>query len=384
MKTKQYQKKKQSNILILLGLILIGILVILLYPQPTIIDYTKLPDEEVFMKRVQDITNQKKQRNAEGQNYCIFEVVDEQNQPIKDSQIQLYNGRFPIVTLTTNKEGIASVSDLQKEEYAFQQLSSKKGYHILDKNYYKIELDDGICHFKIKNNKENTELTTYEKEPIFFTSVSKEENDIRKVKENWYEDYTFLKEDLRGETMSVYALEEKTEGGKIQKDYQVTITNATIQSIDIKWEEKQENQKLVNVKGKETTHFENGKGFSLVSDEKNGLSEAKVKMTIIFEKEGKRYKVAKEITLGKKIDSYGSATIINATEQNLDYQIYNAEEETEVEFENASGWIESQKGTRIDNMETGIYRIDAYKNGQRIGFYYFAIEQGKDTEIKFN
>ena len=357
-------KNKQIRIFLSIIIIIIELFALLLYVRDSkIINYTKVKDENLFMMRLQDHTDGYQLKDAEEKNFCLFEVVDEDEKPIEKSTIQLYRDGDVIATLTTNADGIAAISGLEAKKYTFKQTKSKKDV-ALNEDLTEVNLNKEQCSFIIKNGKDETSITKKEDSNLI-NLLSDEEKDLLKTtKSVGMDSYIFLIEPLRGSQLTLYSRHDE-ENKKM--NYYLLIDDAIIKKIDIHWQEKPSNQKLVDENGKKTDHFSQSE-FALVYEKE--MRDAPVTMTIVFEKDGKTYEIKKDFILGKELQEQGTAVIKNNTDSKISFTL---------RLESTHDKSEDSFSMRSEIEEKGTYHVTELKSG----VYYLTIDRDENSSSKY-
>ncbi len=368
-------KKKQIRFLMPIIIIFIELFAFLLYIRDSkIINYTKVKDEDLFMMRLRDHTDGYQLKDAEENNFCFFEVIDEDKKPIENSIIQIYRDGDIITTLKTNGDGIATISGLERKKYAFKQTESKNNV-TLNEDLTEVNLSKEQCHFIIQNGKDETSIIKKEDSSVI-NLLSEEEMKLLKTTTSVDKDsYIFLIEPLRGSQLTLYGTNDE-ENKKM--NYYLLIDDAIIKKIDIRWKEKTSNQKLIDENNKETNHFNQSK-FSLVYEK--AMKETPVEMTIVFEKDAKTYAIKKDFILGKELQEQGSVVIKNNTNSKISFDLrLDSTDDNSEESSLKKAKIEAGEDYYIDELNSGIYymTINLDKNSS---FKYFIVEGERITEV---
>ena len=366
--------KKNIKWLILAISIILVVIIIFLLNNEKVIDYTNLKESEIFMSSFADYLEDLPIKNSKTSTYCLFKVVDENDKPIEGATIKLYKITNEQITLETNKDGIAGVSGLERGTYNFKQTKTADGLALME-DYQEVNLLNENCNFTIKNTKkESTIKNNNEKQIVNLESVEHKEN--RKSDDNFEEEYLFLKDELVGEKLIIDYQKEKKEDNVLKRKCMINITNSFIKEIKIELDSDEE--KIVNSNNKVTNVFKDNESFYLISNN-DELKEVKAKLIITFEKDGKTYKVFKNVILGKN-EELGKINIINKTDKNLNIKIKEVNLSTNEEKDYEEFTLNKKIEATINKVPSGSYKINVYDNKKLKSFIYLEVENGKKTQ----
>ena len=116
-----------KRILFILIFIIVTIIIFItarnLFFEKPITDFTNISDNNLFMTSLIDYYHKEydsffylnESVGAKADNYCLFNVIDENNKPIKDAEIEFYDTFNNSVILKTNQEGYVSSCMLLKK-----------------------------------------------------------------------------------------------------------------------------------------------------------------------------------------------------------------------------------------------------------------------------
>ena len=286
-----------KRILFILIFIIVTIIIFItarnLFFEKPITDFTNISDNNLFMTSLIDYYHKEydsffylnESVGAKADNYCLFNVIDENNKPIKDAEIEFYDTFNNSVILKTNQEGYVGISNLQKKIYKFRLLN-------YNNELKKVDLKEENCNFTLKNKEIiNNKIS---QTPLQSEEIKEKDASILKYYKN---EYIFLKKELKGEKLTIINSRELGKYDDFYVEYYFQISNAVIKSIEV--ENIDSNDiKILSLDKKEQTKFQDDKGFYISGKDDEEFSNTKVNVIITFNYHNKLYKIKKEITLG--------------------------------------------------------------------------------------
>ncbi len=276
-----------------------------------VVDLRTIKEEELFIKKLST------DEVVDKEMILTFCVVDENNRPIKNAEIEI-TGKNQVIKLVTNADGYAGISGLEKGNYHYQQKKTRKNLKI-DSTTYAITLYSGEYFYQIVNAKEELsdndrkELTEkYEKKNTYLQEedeVEEEEleSDAKKDYKNAYnvkrEKYYFINKAFLGEFFEVSIFEDTNwyphEATYLRKHI-FKFSNAYLKKYTITLKKEIEGMKILDTKKKERKTFQNGEAFYISFDEKKlkTYEEVPAKIEFTIQKDGVIYQLEKNLLLG--------------------------------------------------------------------------------------
>ena len=277
-----------------------------------VVNLKTIKEEELFLKKLST------DEVVDKEILLTFSVVDENNRPIKNAEIEI-TGENQVIKLVTNADGYAGINGLEKGSYQYQQKKTRKNLKI-DSTSYTITLYRGNTYFyQIVNVKEELsdndrkELTKkYEKKNTYLQEedeVEEEEleSDAKKDYKNAYnvkrEKYYFINKAFLREFFEVSIFEDTKwypHDDIYLRKHIFKFSNAYLKKYTITLKKEIEGMKILDTKKKERKTFQNGEAFYISFDEKKlkTYEEVPAKIEFTIQKDGVIYQLEKTLLLG--------------------------------------------------------------------------------------
>ncbi len=373
----------RKYIIVLVILILSGFLsfVLLNKNNEKITNYTNISEDELLMKSLGYYKEELNRTNSSVDNYCIFKMVDEDNNLIKDGEIEFDDGSSKEIILKTNEEGYAGISYLTKKDYGFI-IKKIKGEEVKEEEEHLVNLNQEECNFTIKSTNDKIEITknTLNKRKNL---QSLESINITKSISYNIDESIFLKKDFLGEKLTIATSNELSIDGNAKYNYYVQISNAYILEMTVKLKNPLKTQKIVNLEGKEQSTFKDEAGFSFMASEEE-FKESEAELIITFKMNNKVYKIKKEITLGQNFEQAKQLQVKNNYKSTVKLEVNYLNINTGEEIFATSKDLESGYIWTTNNLDVGSYALNVYVGNKIKGSIYFIIENNKETYLIVN